>query len=247
MHYNNAPIVEAVIDLRVIPQSGISAVEIAAGLTEIRAAFPDRQEIPADARLQFNFGSHLPPSVGVSPALRGFRYVSVDKRRIFQAHVDGFTFSLMSPYDTWAAFKKEAQHLWETYFAVCRPSLIERVAVRYVNRFDLPGPLVVLKDYFNTYPQEPIQLPYHDFSNYACHLQVPQPDIQGMLILNQAAAAPVKPETVAVILDIDLFREAPAWNADDGETIWRYMEVLHRRKNEVFEACITENAREVIR
>lgn len=247
MHYNNAPIIEAVIDFRIAPQSGISAVEIAAGLTEIHAAFPERQEIPADARLRLTFGSELPPSVGIGPALRGFRYVSEDKRRILQANLDGFTFSLMPPYETWEAFKKQAQNLWETYVAVCRPLLIERAAIRYINRFDLPGPLVVLKDYFNTYPQEPIQLPYHDFSNYACQLQVPQPDIQGMLILNQAAAAPVKPETAAVILDIDLFRESPAWNADDGETIWRYMELLHRRKNEVFEACITEKTRKVIR
>ena len=53
------------------------------------------------------------------------------------------------------------------------------------------------------------------------------------------------PRTASVALDIDLFR-AEDLPDDDGQRR-RLFEELRCRKNEVFEACITEKTRELIR
>ncbi|HAG97354.1 MAG TPA: TIGR04255 family protein, partial [Ktedonobacter sp.] len=55
---------------------------------------------------------------------------------------------------------------------------------------------------------------------------------------------PTTPEVVTVIFDLDLFRQK-IWNSDD-EDIWSFLEELRYRKNEVFEASITDKTRELI-
>lgn len=186
MHYDKAPITEALIDFRVVSKPGTSAVDIAAGLATIREQYPERQEIPAEQQLQLTFGPHLPTSVTLGPVLSGFRYIRPDKRRVLQTHVEGFTFSLLPPYGHWDAFRTEARDLWEIYRAACRPLQVTRVAVRYVNRFDLPGPQLELKDYFNVYVQEPLSLKHNDIVGYRSQLVMPQPDILGAVVLNLA-------------------------------------------------------------
>ncbi|MFN5625028.1 MAG: TIGR04255 family protein, partial [Planctomyces sp.] len=47
----------------------------------------------------------------------------------------------------------------------------------------------------------------------------------------------------SVVLDIDLFQDHALPN-DEAE-LWKCFEALHDRKNEIFEACITDAAREL--
>ena len=63
-------------------------------------------------------------------------------------------------------------------------------------------------------------------------------------LMFEAFAPPLSPELVSVILDFDLFREQ-IWQSDDEE-IWRFLEELRHRKNQVFNASITEKTKELI-
>ena len=254
-HYRKAPITEALIDFRVNPAPGLTAVDIAAGLLKhMTSEYPERQEIPSEQRLQLTFRPSFSPEVNYGPALSGFRYVSADGRRIFQARVEGFTFSLLCDpvseekrYEHWSLFRNDAYKLWEVYRRVCNPIQITRAAIRYVNRFDLPGPPLELRDYFTVYPQEPVNLGHHDLASFGLQLVIPQPDIEAVTVLNQGLIlAPIQ-GAISIVLDIDLFRENLSWDASNSDTVWEYMEKLHVKKNEVFEACITDLTREVIR
>ncbi len=65
-----------------------------------------------------------------------------------------------------------------------------------------------------------------------------------MLIINEALAPQTNPEIITIILDLDLFRQQ-VWDSSD-EDIWLFLEKLRHRKNEVFEASITDRTRELI-
>ena len=84
--------------------------------------------------------------------------------------------------------------------------------------------------------------------NYFMQLQIPQEDLQGLLVLNQSLVPPQpgpQPTTVSVLLDIDLFRAHDLPQDDEG--LWSFFERLHAKKNEVFEGCITDLTRELIK
>jgi uncharacterized protein (TIGR04255 family) len=75
-------------------------------------------------------------------------------------------------------------------------------------------------------------------------LNIPQRDIKSTLLLREMAVPPASPGVASIVLDIDLFRSDEIPPDDVG--IWAFLEGLHARKTDIFEACITDRTREVL-
>ncbi len=239
-HYSKAPITEAILELRVTLNEGFSAEELADIHTFISDQFPTKEPIHTGS-LMFQSGPSI--KIDASREHSGFLYRSKDGLRILQTKLNGFTFNRLAPYNTWEEFSADARQLWEIYKRVCKPSSVTRAAVRFINRLDLPGPIVDFKDYLRTVPEVAPGLP-QGLSTFFMQLQIPQEDLNCMLIINEAFTPSISPELVSVLLDFDLFREQ-VWQIDD-EDIWHFLEKLRQRKNIVFEASITDKTRELI-
>ena len=164
--------------------------------------------------------------------------------RVFQATLQGFTFNRLAPYNSWEEFSSDARSLWEIYKDICRPEFVTRAAVRYINQLNIPitGP-IELQDYLKTIPEIASGMPQKTLSSFFMQLQIPQEDLNCVLIINETLAPPT-PGFVSVILDIDLFRQQ-VWQSND-EAIWHFLDQLRERKNQVFRASITEKTEELI-
>lgn len=241
VHYSRAPITEAIIDLQVKPRGGLTLSDVERVRSGEESSYPEIKRF-AIAHGQFEVGERLVASAQQEHT--GYGFTSADQKQVVQVRIDGFTFSRLAPYEHWTAFRDEARRLWLLYRERVVPDEILRIALRYINRFDLPGPRIELKDYFRTTPEISPELP-QSLSGFFLRLVIPQDDLKGQLLINQTIAPPAKPDVVSVILDIDLFRNSDVPN--DETAIWDYFELLHDRKNHVFEACITDRARELIR
>ena len=103
-HLTNAPLVEAVIDLRVLMPAEFN-VEVFGGLQErFGPGYKGPQPL---THMQLTFQAELgvpPKSRIVHQGLTGFRYDSSDGKRIAQFQKDGFTFSHLAPYTNWEEF-----------------------------------------------------------------------------------------------------------------------------------------------
>jgi uncharacterized protein (TIGR04255 family) len=161
---------------------------------------------------------------------------------VFQAQLNGFTFSRLAPYESWNRFCAEARRLWQIYRDCLKPAEVTRLAVRYLNRLDLPGEHVEIKDFLLTAPEIAPGLP-QTLAGFFMQLQLPIEDLRCKVLLNETIVEPVKSGTVSVVLDIDLFRTENL--PQDEESIWNLYEQLHVKKNDIFEACITNRAREL--
>lgn len=241
LHYGKAPITEAIIDLRVKPREGLTLSDIEQVRRGEEPAYPEVRRF-AIAHGHIEVGERVGASATKEET--GFVFSDADQKQVVQTRIDGFTFSRLAPYDTWESFRDEGRRLWTLYRERVCPTEVMRLAVRYVNRFDLPGSPVELKDYFRTSPEVSPDL-HQLMSGFFLRVMIPQEDLKGHLIINQTRAPHANPEVLSVVLDIDLFREIEVPNREDE--IWQFFEQLHDRKNDVFEACITERARELIR
>ena len=99
-----------------------------------------------------------------------------------------------------------------------------------------------MKEYFLTSPELSPGLP-QQMAGFFMQVRLPQEDIAAMLVLNQTIVPPPDSESTSIILDLDLFRDQDVPQED--EAIWGYFAVLHARKNQIFEACITDRTREI--
>lgn len=238
--YSRDPITEAILDFQVKLPPGAAFSDLD------RCGNREKKRYPTKETLNLSKGLlALGPELSASATSEqiGFRFLSSDKKAIFQAHRHGFTFNQLAPYQGWDAFQKEARRLWGIYREVAKPLAIERVAVRFINRIDLPSPTVDLKEYLRTSPEISPELPQL-LEGFFMRVQISQEEIRSMLVLNETIVQSPRPNTVSVLLDIDLFRTVDLPQEEAG--IWRIIEDLRLQKNKVFEACITDETRKLI-
>jgi uncharacterized protein (TIGR04255 family) len=234
-HYSNPPIVEAVIEIRTA--DGISLKQCAQVADELSEEFPNRTEIvEVEAQLMTGSGSD---AMAHQQTGIGFRLVSEKSRRVLAITTKHFAAGRLEPYANWESFSTDARRLWGVYAKVS-DSPITRIGVRYVNRIEIPKPEFDVRDYLRTFPEISAGIS-QAVTGYFMQLQLPQLDIGATAVLHEALVSP--PEAggrCSIILDIDLSKEFANSSEDDA---WAELDVLRDRKNEIFEGCITDEAR----
>lgn len=236
-HYQKPPITEAIIDLRVELSAEIGLPELSKAREGEEATYPTVEQLNAVFG-QMQIGSQVSATAGSRHI--GYLFRSGDGRQIYQARLDGFTMSRLAPYEDWNALRDETRKLWDIYRTVTKHPKMTRLAVRYINRIDIPYPFQDFKEYLRTVPEVSPDLP-QGLAGYFMHLEIPFEDIKSLALINQTIIEPASQNVVSVVLDIDIFRtvDLPA----DEEGSWAFLEELRLRKNQVFEACITDRAR----
>jgi uncharacterized protein (TIGR04255 family) len=241
-HLDRAPIVEALVDFRVEPE--FPSLQMLEPFQRVAAPdFPDQKRVlfvtsNVDLRDQ-----NAPKITTAAPDTKGYAFWTADKRRVVQARVNGFSFSHIGPYDRWESLRDDAKRWWRTYRETTRPERVTRCAVRFINRMELPLPMGDLGDYLKTAPQIADELPQM-LAGLFMRLVVPFPP--AMAIIVQAVDdAGVTPQTLPVILDIDVFVEG-AFDPS-GEELWSRLEGLRTIKNEVFFKSLTPKAVDLFR
>ena len=126
-HLRNAPIVEAVIDFRVVRSESCTPDTFAHLESSIGVRYT--QKFPVRL-IQGGFGvdkGELLPTAASQMDI-GWRYQA--KTELAQFRIDGFTFSKVEPYTTWEHVFGEAFRLWNLYVKLACPRQISRIAVK---------------------------------------------------------------------------------------------------------------------
>lgn len=242
LHYSKSPLTEAVIDIRATLPEGTGLEALAQIQAGQETEYPKRED-RVFVQGQFSSDPDQPPAVGVRTHI-GYTFTHKDKLQLFQARLDGFMFSRLAPYTGWENFCGEARRLWSIYRDIVRPQAVTRVAVRYINRLDIPLPINDFKDYIRTVPEVSPDLP-QGLSGYFMQLHIPQEDKPWMSVLNQVLVESPNPEEIiSIVLDIDLFQDHDV--PSEEISLWELFTQLRARKNQIFKACITEKMERLI-
>ena len=162
-----------------------------------------------------------------------------------QLHIRNLSFlvSQLAPYTGWEQFKSRIIRDWDTWRSAVSFRPIERVGMRYINRIDLPiaGPLVQYEDYVTVYPALPALL--DPCAYHSVNVRVLLKDIESELNLKSAVVPSPLPNHLAIVVDLDIARMYQTPPSD--KELYSYICQARIKKNEIFEACITQKAREL--
>lgn len=233
----NAPITEALIDLRVKLPSEIDVKKVDFIHESIKEQYPIKQE---QRIAEFRIDT-VPSQELVKSFFSGYRYISSDKKQILQARLDGFTFSRLHPYIKWEELRDEAYKLWLLYRDITSPELITRVALRYINKLNIPIPIRDFGDYLTAPPIVPPGLP-QGVGSYFTRVVIYEPAIGAHAIITQALEQMVN-EIAPIILDIDVFKVRP--EGIEEKDAWGMIERLRHFKNQIFFKSITKRLKEM--
>ncbi len=242
-NYSKTPLKEAILDIGVTLPGNITISELELLQSRIGEGYADKYE-----RRNITLESVNPLQLTLSgeQKLVGYEYQNINQGQILRNQLNSFSFIKLAPYNGWETFQPEAKRLWELYCSATNPSTIDRVALRYVSEFSLRLPMSDLKEFLTTLPEVSSEMPNSALSSYFMHLEMPQPDLKAMLVINQnmLPVTELTPKTISVVLDISLVRTEDIPN--DNQELWELFEQLRFRKNEAFEACITDKTRKEI-
>jgi uncharacterized protein (TIGR04255 family) len=233
-HLRNAPIAEALVDIRASLADDFDA-EL---LRDVRARLPGQF---TDAEPMFEQHTSVRIADGelatdVTPRrLRGYLFRSSDARTIVQLRRDGFTLNRLRPYTSWGEIRPQALACWEVFQRVARPLAPSRIGLRYINQIDIALTGAELGDYLRLSPGVPDggQRVLTEF-----FARVVLTDLQtGLSAAITQASQPASAHVGVVILDIDAYRAASGGvpHADVPQTL----DALRTFKNDLFFQSVT--------
>lgn len=232
-------------DIRVISQEGLDLTGVEPFAKAVSDRFPNKQ-----TQHFYSGGMEIkgegPPEY-LEPELKavGFLCTSESSDRVVQGRIDGFSFSKLRPYVDWPSLRDEARDLWEIYRATVEPRKAVRLALRYINRLEIPLPITDFREYVLTSPEIAPDLP-QALSEFFFKIAIPGPDINAMAIINSTIARPeYEGRVLPYIFDIDVFKTGE-WQTNSAE-IWEHFEDLRVYKNQLFFGSMTEKAKELFR
>lgn len=244
IHFPNAPITEALIDIRVKlpPQSDLA--KLAVFHDAIKQRYPAKQErVSWRGHIEVKASPVAQVSQSAAGGPDGYLFTSLDGRQVVQARLDGFTFSRLKPYDKWETLRDEARELWQHYMRIASPENVTRVSLRYINRIEIPLPMRDFKEYILTTPEIAPDLP-QGLGSFFMRLVIPDAQTQAVAVVTETVE-PIDESSnqLPLIFDIDVFRMA-AFDLQ-GKALWETLDQLHDLKNDIFFKSITPKAKEL--
>jgi uncharacterized protein (TIGR04255 family) len=243
--FPNSPITEAILDIRCNLPTGIDLARLAEMHERVQERFPTRQE-----RTFWEGGfqvdpAGLPEVIPPTGGIVGYQFVVPDGKKIVQARLDGFTFNKLKPYENWDVFIGEARDLWAVYREVAQPINVTRIAVRYINRIEIPLPVKELKDWLLTGPEIAPGCP-QDMAGFFLRVILPDPARLNVAVVTETVdTPPTDLRYLPVIFDLDVFRQAVF--APDDPAMWEAFTSLRETRNAIFFNSITDKTRELFR
>lgn len=236
----NAPIIEAVLDIRVIPDDGVKSTSFKDFHSKISKRFPIyEQTFQIQGQLQVGVAT---PSEIKEHKTECARFKSVNSDFISLIQYSGMNLSKVKPYSNWDNLRDNAKEVWLSYKEHFKPKGISRIALRYINKLDLPFDSKI-EDIFKTYPEISHLLP-QELAAYRLQLVLPSKDKKSIAIVNQILdpnAAREDEQMVGIVFDIDAYQNV---NLDiNSNEVWDRFETLHSYKNDIFFESLTESAR----
>ena len=244
--FPNAPITEALVDVRVTFGGDIRLEQLDKLSERFLERFPTKEkQITHQYALKVEDAAGSAESHATSRTL-GYVLFSEKRDKAVQLRVNGFAFSKMKPYESWRSLRDEAREHWKTYCETMKPSRAVRLAVRYINRIELPLPISEFQEYVLTGPQIADGIP-QGLLEFFFRVVIPNPDDDQMRAT--VTSTMEKPEqggkTLPYIFDVDAF--TPVDLDPTGDEIWPTLEKLRDYKNLIFFLSTTEKAKELFR
>ena len=238
----NAPIEEALIDIRIKVKDDFAIQQLQSLGEKVGKQYPEQKErLKWEQHIDFK-KEEVPIHHRKKIMADGYIFVSEDKKQVFQARIDGFTFSRLRPYMNWENLRDEASYLWTLYKEIISPE-ITRIAVRFINKIEIPFPLGNFNEYLIGSPIIPNEWP-QGIASFFTRFVVYEQEVDAYAVIIQALEQGITENAIPIILDIDVFKEKQDCFKDDAEA-WHIIEALRNIKNRIFFSSITEKTKEL--
>jgi len=237
--YGNDPIVEAVCEFRLTPDSKWDLTIPGLVYEKVSNDFPNKEQ-----RLIQEVELTQSPQ-GMQQQIRTSERVLflTDNRKMFiQVGPHFLAINCLKPYPAWEGFKPWIEKAFSALTEVVEVERLQRIGLRYINRIEIPGQSVNLDNYFEFRPFLGQNLP-QNMVNFIIQCLLPFFGQRDSCKVQLTNAVPDRPDNVSFLLDLDYFLAQPLVVLSNQALEW--VENAHKKVEEIFEGSINESLREI--
>jgi uncharacterized protein (TIGR04255 family) len=243
MRYAKAPIKEAIFDVRV---DKVSNLDIDSYLELIENKLSDypkfEKQYIVSGQFKIDRKNIDVTSEQQAKKTLGIVYFNEADNIKIQFRKDGFTLNMLEPYSQWSEFSSLAFKFWEIYKDEIKPNKITRIALRYINKLNLPlDGHFNFDDYLTNMPKLP-DVFEDSFSDFLLRTGVICKDSGNPVILTRRMERPNE-GFLPFIIDIDVFKK----DGVNPDNLVSDFEILRKNKNDIFESLIKDKTRSLFK
>ncbi len=239
--YKRPPITEAVIEIRL--EGSLSERMVGKIHSRLKKHYESSERISIIA---FMLDPRKEEIAKIPDEFEGYKLTSKDQADVVQIKPNMMACSRLAPYHGWESFEPRARENWEMWRKTTKHTKIKRIGVRYLNRIDIPlrrGHKIDIEDYLTIFPKYPEPHLLTSFTKYTMQVMGPF-SIEGFyLIINTNVVKPPMIDHFSIVLDLDLSPQGDMPQRNDK--VWEMINQMREYKNNAFEMCITDKAREL--
>ncbi len=247
--YAKPPIREAVLDIFATLPADVDLEALSVLGKVVQESFPSQKpRYRFSSNIRFNPEDSSKTSAAGNSTQIGWIWRTAKKERAVQARLDGFSFNRLPIYEGWGKFSSEARDHWNVYRQLASPQFVTSIGLRFINRILIPLPFASFRDYCLLFPDLPKGMPT-SLSEFVMRFAAPSANAAGATssVTVTFEPPPANNAVLPLILDVHVTQSFPAQTAKDDAPIWSAFELLRIEKNVLFEAGITDSARQLFR
>jgi uncharacterized protein (TIGR04255 family) len=237
--YGNPPLIEAVCEFRVLPDSPWDLTVHGLIYEKIKESFPYKEQ-----RLIQEFEMNQGPK-GIEQQVRVSErsvFLTDDKTMFVQIGPHLLAINCLKPYPRWERFKPRVEEAFNALTSSTEVKGLARIGHRVINRIEIPSKPLTLQDYFEFRPLLGNNLPQNMVS-FILGCILPFKDKRDFCKIQLTNGIPDISDHSAFLLDFDYFSAKPDGIQASDALVW--IEEAHRQVNDIFEGCITNRLREI--
>lgn len=239
--YKRAPIIEAVVEFR--SNTSVDGKKRQKAFGRLKRLYANYNPV-TQQHLELEINADRDPKTTITESiLHRFSSKDMTQQLFINDNDNSFLVSQLAPYSGWETFKERIMRDWNTWQNVVKFQNVNRVGMRYINRIDLPvtGSVVQYEDYVTVYPAVPDLL--NPCSYHSVNVSLALEDIQCALNVKTALIESPLPDHISIVVDLDIVKKYET--TIGNEELYSFISQARTKKNQVFEACITDKAREL--
>lgn len=241
INYPRPPITEAVIGFEFKDTKSVD--DLSSISPKFRDCYPNFERIQSiDFDIQPSGHNNLVNNTNIHLNTNGgIRLSSLDMNKILLAWPKTLSISQLAPYPGWETYFERFKHDWKIWKRTLGFRELNRVGLRYINRFDIPfiDGKIRHEDYINIYPKLPGEWPLHQYA-----LQLTLPVAENVIAqINSAIIESPLLNHLSIVFDLDIATHTETPQNDND--IFELLEWMRHQKNEIFESVITDTSRKL--
>ena len=239
--YKRPPITEAVIEIRL--EDSLSKKVVEKIRSRLKKNYESSEKI---SYIEVMLDPRKKELKKIPEEFEGYKLTSKDQTDVVQIRPNAMACSRLAPYNGWENFEPWARGNWGIWRKTAKHTKIKRIGVRYLNRIDIPfrkGDKIDVEDYLTIFPEYPEPNLLTSFTKYTMQIMGSFSTEGFYLIINTNVVRSPLIDHLSIVLDLDLSpqEEVPQKN----DKVWEMINQMRDYKNNAFEMCITDKAREL--